>query len=439
MKLLIAFIIPLLLIGCNSYQPTKNVWKTTKGLWNTYVSQPAYVDYDEKGELSPSALLLSQRMMGIDVELSRLERVLLNADKPPTQEWLQSMFQQFPWVNGIAGVRPDGEVIGHEPSSQLKELDFIPLLYEDHKQSSRALRSYVQITPLGPEIMIGVPLYDASVFKGIIAVHFDLRNLVHFSDIPEDMVALSPDALLWPGKYDYAATPLSGVEWAKVVTQSTSGTCSNSIGSFYYLVRFMGNLPLVFASTNSKNFPSGNGELEQGVAFFPKEQEKLPPPPLPEKTAESRPNTPDLALQHFASESGKSLEMSGSDISEGEINPGSSDSVLLKKKAATRNANVNERRLEGEDVPVQRASVRKKASPQKAPDRKLELLPEQPSGPTLPDGRPSPFGAKSSESASVDPNANGDAGKANGQENGNEKDEESISTLPGGRPSPFGN
>ena len=76
--------------GCSSYQPTKNAWRSTKGFWNTYVSPPASVDYDEKGDLSPRALALTNCMMGIDVELGRLERVMLNADKPPTREWISN-------------------------------------------------------------------------------------------------------------------------------------------------------------------------------------------------------------------------------------------------------------------------------------------------------------------------------------------------------------
>ena len=66
----------LYLTGCSSYQPTKNIWKSTKGFWNTYVSPPASVDYSEKGTLSPQALALTHSMMGLDLELSKLERVI---------------------------------------------------------------------------------------------------------------------------------------------------------------------------------------------------------------------------------------------------------------------------------------------------------------------------------------------------------------------------
>lgn len=102
-------------------------------------------------------------------------------------------------------------------------MDFIPLLYEDKKQSTRALRADVQNTPLGPEVLLAAPLYDGTDFLGVVAAYFDMRTLLQYSQSPEDMVILSPQALLWPGKYDFAATPLASVNWDEVVTKSSSG------------------------------------------------------------------------------------------------------------------------------------------------------------------------------------------------------------------------
>lgn len=82
--------------GCSSYQPTKNVWKGTKDVWYTYVSPSASVDYGEKGDLSPRALALTNCMMGLDVELGRFERTMINADKPPTRQWMDSLFAAHP-------------------------------------------------------------------------------------------------------------------------------------------------------------------------------------------------------------------------------------------------------------------------------------------------------------------------------------------------------
>jgi Uncharacterized conserved protein, contains FHA domain len=446
--------------GCSSYQPTKNAWKSTKGFWNAYVSPPASVDYEEKGDISPRALALTSSMMGIDVELGRLERVMLNADKPPTREWLSTFFASFPWISGFAGVKYDGTILGQEPATSMKELDFIPLLYEDKKQNSRALRADVQNTPLGPEIMLAAPLYDGVDFLGVVAAYFDMRALMQYSSNPEDMVILTPQALLWPGKYDFAATPLAGVNWSEAISKSSSGVCTNATGSFYYIVRYLGNLPLVFAVVESGAFPEGKGDLEQGLPFFPKEREKLPPPPQPERKVKAdAAGTPSFGAASEENASAAGMDASGAPSGtdgrpDNEIQPGSRDSMLLKGKGADRQR-LQERALDGENAPVKRARPRKAMpQPQRRSTPPVELI-QDADMPVLPGGRPSPFGPREEAPVIKRPSPFGpraDSPAANAQEQttpapatpqetpAEEKTEKpSIpATLPGGRPSPFG-
>lgn len=384
------FLILLLLAlsGCNAYQPAKNVWKSTKGLWNTYVSPPANVDYEDHGNLPPEAIALSSALMGIDMELAKLERVMQNADRPPTQEWLNELFAKFPWLNGFAGVKYDGTILGQEPPDSMKQLDFIPLLYEDKKQNSRALRADIQPTPLGPEVMLAAPLYDGMDFLGIVVAYFDMRSLMRFSDKANEIVALAPGALLWPGKYEYAATPLAGVDWAKVVRESAAGKCSNSTGSFFYMVRYLGNLPLVFAIPAEGTFPEGNGDISQGAAYFPQEREKLPPPPMPERKPDS-----DRAMPAF--EKPEPIEPHAPEMAQpaqpapasdkNVIPAGSRESMLLKGGRAKARREVHERALDGDNIEVIRAPERRQR-----PARQIE--PEEPQGSHPSGGRPSPFG-----------------------------------------------
>ena len=387
----------LLLSACSSYQPTKNVWKSTKDMWYSYVSVPATVDYSEKGTLSPRGQALSACMMGVDMELSRFERTMLNADRPPTREWMDRFFADYPWVNGFAGVKYDGTLLGQEPGPSLKNLDFIPLLYEDKKQNSRALRGYVQQSDLGPEVMLAAPLYDGVDFLGIVVAYFDMRNLVKFSSSPEDLVILSPQALLWPGKYDFAATPLSSVDWEEVVRKSSSGTCTNERGSFYYQVRYLGNLPLVFAVVESGDFPQGNGDVNQGVRFFPKITEKLPPPPQPER--KKRDDAHEVTPVFGASQDTLDGLGGAGDTIPGQqptdVQPGSPGALLTAPPAgapAQKSGRVKERQLEGENVQVRRPSRR-----MHIPDSALEI-PDAPAPQPVPQVQmPSPFGPRRTE------------------------------------------
>jgi hypothetical protein len=469
----LAVLLVALLTGCNSYQPTKDVWKGTKNFWNDYVSPAAEIDYEEKGALTPSALELTNSMMGIDRQLSRLERVMINADKPPTKTWVSDFMANFPWLNGFAGVKYDGTILGQAPSSPLKQLDFIPLLYEDKKQSNRALRADVQNTPLGPETMLAVPLFDNSDFLGVVVAHFDMRTLAQFTGNPSNIVILSPQALLWPGKYDYAATPLSGVNWEETVSKSSSGLCKNATGSFYYIVRYFANLPLIFAVPESGSFPEGDGNPEQGERFFPKEVKKLPPPPMPERKSRrdiegGQQLAPPVAAN---AEDGSRPQPSGG-ASAHDIQPGSSESVLLKNQAP-RGKQVQERRLEGEDVPVERVQrPRRSLRPQVRQEAVHEESAKPPDteplmeGPTLPGGRPSPFGPRGvdtpqtstdEENTSRSPQTSETTETQSGQRDAANRpvdssqpdartepakadspDQRPGPALPGGRPSPFG-
>lgn len=422
--------------GCGSYQPTKNVWKGTKELWNTYVSPPASVDFEEKGNLSPQGLALTHGMMGIDVELARLERAMLNADKPPTQEWISGFLGSFPWLSGFAGVKYDGTILGQEPAGSLKQLDFIPLLYEDKKQSTRALRADAQNTPLGPEVLLASPLYDGVDFLGVVVAHFDMRTLMQYSRTPEDIVILSPYALLWSGKYDFASTPLAGVNWEETVLKSSSGTCTNAAGTFYYLVRYLGNLPLVFAVPQSGTFPAGSGDVAQGLAFFPAEREKLPPPPQPERTPKPDMTALGLEMPESSAPVGEAPMRRASGPAH-DIQPGSQDSVLLREGRGEKTG-MPERRLEGENVPARRAA-RSAGAPKReksAPPKGLSL-PEDPDMPMLPGGRPSPFGPRDDSASGAS------AGEREPVSDGDRSQEAEGSVpspgmLPGGRPSPFG-
>ncbi len=291
-------------VGCSYNQTTKNVWKDTKSFWYSNVNVPATVDYDDTGSLDEYEEKLSLSMVGIDTQLTALEKIMSNADKPPTQESIGMLFSRFPWLSGLSGIKSDGTLLGQVPGPPIKALDFYPILEEDSKQSNRALRGYVQDTAMGPEVFFAAPLYDAHSFLGVVTVYFDMRALLSYSATPEELIILAPNALLWAGKYNFASTPMAGVPWDTLVLEKTSGTASNEAGTFYWTVRYIGNVPLIFAvaaegtfgeTENPRTGPTSEGPFPEPKALkMPPEPELEPipaakPKPKPQRRVQRQP------------------------------------------------------------------------------------------------------------------------------------------------------
>lgn len=424
--------------GCSRYQPVKNVWKGTKGLWYEYVSQPASIDYDDKGELTERDQAFTKGMMGIDTQLTKLERLMANADKPPTRAWMDNFFHEVPWVDGFAGVKSDGSILGQEtvPGKTPKDLDFNSILYEDKKQSTRALRCDVQQTPEGPEVMVAMPLYDGIDFLGCVVAYFNMESLAKSVNAPNDIVMLSPQALLWPGRYDFGSTPLAGVDWNEHAAKSSAGTCSNSNGTFAYQVRWLGNLPLIFGVVDSGSFPDGNGKASQGLAYFPKHEKMAPPPQQPKskdlgvagliQPTEEEQN--EAAAAQAQAEQQQQMEAQRAQYEE----------MMRQRKAqyeammAQRKKMIEERRR----AIAQRQRLMREAALAEALDS-VDAQQEQKEAESAQQAaQPSPFGPRKAQGAAAEKPAASSAPAS--EKPAEQAAPEPHDTLPGGRPSPFG-
>ena len=456
--------------ACSSYQPTKNVWKGTKDLWYEYVSPPASIDYSETGKLTAQGQALVDGMMGVDIELAKLERLMTNADRPPTRGWLNGFFNEVPWVDGFTGLRADGTVLGTEVPAGKPQVtvDYVPLLYEPAKQSTRALRGDMQQTTIGPVVVLAAPLYDGIDFLGVVATYFRISSIIDRVKKPDSVVVFTPHGLLW-SPYEYGATPMAGIDWNQSVTKASSGVVSNERGSFVYQVRWLGNLPLIFAVADKGDFPKSTGSLAGSEKYFPK-REKLPVPPLKERTRPAQ----SSGAEFLPPQPGQEAQAHQGGTSAHDIEAGSSDSMLLQEPAApVRKSRVTERDLEGENT-TYKPRPRPRAQQRRLPPIIIPDMPEEPeaapgttaapqvSAPaaqtpaaTLSGGRPSPFGPRPTQAPAAEtpapsaqpqtaPEAPATSAAPAAQPAAPAQPEveaapsQAPAMLPGGRPSPFG-
>ena len=250
-----------IIAGCRPPQTVKNAWKDTRYYYATYVNTPATLDLEDAGSAAEYERDLGMAIADFDMQIRALERVLQNSDLNPDPVWVNKVTTRFPWLSGLALTDPDGEPRAQISSDYAKPFGIGTLNESDAKQQLKDLRACVQDDPLGPEIYIGNPVYAGSDFKGLIVVHFDPRTLLARMGDPGKIIIASPQGILWPGMFAAESTPISAINWGEVVKDSSYGTVSNEHGTFYWVARYIGNLPLIYAVKVKGDFPLNEDNL----------------------------------------------------------------------------------------------------------------------------------------------------------------------------------
>jgi hypothetical protein len=229
--------------ACESHQVLKDSWKFTRRQYVEYLNTPAAVDVSDKGGREDYELALAEVVGTVDAELVRLIRAMENSDHHPDQEWALGMMQRFPWISGVALVGGDGVVNARYPEYFAKEFDAGPLLEADSKQRPGMLRAYVQADGAAPEIYLGNPVYVGEEMRGIIVAHFDPAALASMSPDPGAFSMITPAAVVWPGRFGEAV----GENWETVLKERSGGLIGDGDSAFFWITRYIGNLPLVYA------------------------------------------------------------------------------------------------------------------------------------------------------------------------------------------------
>lgn len=245
----------LVLVGCRTPQTVKDAWKGTRSYYYEYLNTPAQIDLDSRGNVQDYQAALGFAVADFDVQLQELERALQNSDRNPDAAWVSAFTTRFPWISGVALTDEEGIPRAQIPPEFAKPFDIGPLIEVDPKQQIKDLRAYVKDDPLGPEIYVGNPVYVGAEFRGVITVHFDPRVLLARASDAAQVVIAGPGGIIWPGIYDPAATPLAGIDWAERVKSNVYGIERNEFGAFYWICRYLGNLPLIYAIRIQGDFP----------------------------------------------------------------------------------------------------------------------------------------------------------------------------------------
>jgi len=240
---LVLFVVTLFaLSGCETMRES---WDDTQEFYKRYINVDPEITLDP-GDVDPGRYRLAQLFAPLDVRIEEAARELGSLDYFPDERWIDEFFAEFSWVSGIIVTDLQGKVLLQQPETAMKPLSVDPLVEEPEALKDRRLRGLFQDTDLGPEVYMATPFFTESELMGLVAVHFDIRNLVDFSSEPEQLAIFTPDFVLWSGDA-VSAVPLMDNPWSDILANDVNGEIEADGREFVWVSRFIGDKQIVYA------------------------------------------------------------------------------------------------------------------------------------------------------------------------------------------------
>ena len=254
-----------MLSGCESMGKTwDDTWTATKGYYKDYLNTDPSIDL-KSIDYSSSEEKLAMLFAPVDRPLGELARHLNRMDSFPGEEWTKKLFTEFPWINGCVIATLAGDVVARQPEASMKPLNIQPFVDLGQEMADRRLRSYVDITPLGPEIYLATAMYKSNDLVGFICVHFDPRSLLKRSPDQDALMVLTPGAVVWPGSEEFVADALATEPWEETLKDDVSGTIDLEGHEYVWLSRYLGDKQLVYLTESA---PEREGEEDDSFLWF---------------------------------------------------------------------------------------------------------------------------------------------------------------------------
>lgn len=225
--------------GCSS------TWKSTKEMYDEYVVQAETVDIEDPGTGNEGQLQMARVISRMDERLFYFLREFSSRDTFPGMEWFDSLLGEYPWLSGTGAVDTEGEILVLRPETSIKPVDFLPLLDPNECFDERSVRGAVVETEFGPEVYVGEPFFRDGEWMGLLTAHFDMRALVRLSPVPDDLLILSRETVLWPGKNFPVEQLREKIKWDDL-EDTTRDEVEINEREYFWLVRYVGQMKIVY-------------------------------------------------------------------------------------------------------------------------------------------------------------------------------------------------
>jgi hypothetical protein len=244
------------LAGCGAIVPewdtSVSSMRSTMRETRDYINPAPRIDVDRYKWNNPNQEKLALLFSPVDAKVMALTRYVTSIDSRPDDQWMETLMQRFPWLDGVIVADAKGEILTRKPPVPLKRFSE-PLVFESIWRET-LVKTVVDYTPFGPELYFGMPNYEAGEFVGLHLVHFDPRVLFTFCPQPQELIIIDPRAKkLWTAENSQhpGAEELLAPDWITEMKEKIHGTIMAGGKQYTWLARFIGRDLFVYATESA--------------------------------------------------------------------------------------------------------------------------------------------------------------------------------------------
>lgn len=182
----------------------------------------------------------------MDTQLTGLLRDLSVRDSFPPQAWKEKILQEFFWLNEIAVIDKDQNILSRFPETGIKNLTYEPAFSDVLSLKQGRVMLAVEHSPLGSEVLLASGVFKEFELTGIIVVGFDPRTFIAQSKSPQEIILISANEVVWTGRFDHLRSNLENINWDDLVSKRVRGKIKLDQDDFFWFARAVGENWLIY-------------------------------------------------------------------------------------------------------------------------------------------------------------------------------------------------